>query len=306
MKRGKIFLLDEVDGIAGRDDFGGVGEIIKIIKSSAHPVILTANDPWNPKLRYLRLSCILIPFSKLTVWDLDKKLDEISKKEEIKIDKSIIRLISKKSQGDLRSALTDLETLKGKNEITGEDIEELGYRERESNIFEVVRNIFKTSSILASKLSINSIDKDPDEIFWWIENNITNEYEDPEEIAKAFDALSVADIFKKRISSRQNWSFLAYMIDMMTAGVTSSKKQTYKKFTRYQYPQNIMILGSTKEKRGMSTELMKKLSTNLHCSTAKVRKEFLPYMKIMMKNENLRDELTSSLNLTPDNLSVLK
>jgi len=96
------------------------------------------------------------------------------------------------------------------------------------------------------------------------------------------------------------------MIDMMTGGVTVSKKQTYKKFTRYQYPQNIMILGSTKERRGMSNELMKKLSPMLHCSTNKVRREYLPYMKIMMKNPSLREELITSFNLTPDNLDFLK
>lgn len=306
MKRGKIFLLDEVDGLAGREDYGGVGEIIKIIKSSFYPVILTANDPWNPKLRFLRMSCTLVSFSKLTVWDIDKKLEDVSKKENIILEKNILRQISKKNDGDLRSSLNDLETLSHGKEITSVDIEELGHRERESNIFEVIRNIFKTQSILSSKLSLNSIDMDPDEVFWWIENNITNEYENPEEIAKAFDALSIADIFKRRISSRQNWSFLAYMIDMMTSGVTASKRQTYKKFTRYQYPQNIMILGSTKEKRGMSNELMKKLSSNLHCSTKKVRQEYLPYLKIMVKKKELREDLIDNFNLTPDDMSTFK
>ena len=306
MKRGKIFLLDEVDGLSGRQDFGGVGEIIKIMKSSVHPVVLTANDPWNPKLRYLKMSCISVPFSKLTVWDMDKKLEEVSKKENIKADKKIFRLISKKSDGDLRSALNDLETLsQSKKEITVEDIEELGYRERESNIFEVVRNVFKTQSLLASKLSINSIDKDPAEIFWWIENNITNEYENPEEIAKAFDALSIADIFKGRISSRQNWSFLAYMIDMMTCGVTASKKQTYKKFTRYQYPQNISILGSTKGTRVMKKEILEKLTLTFHCSSKKINSEFLPYFRIIFSDSKTRKEFLSSLNLPEEEVESL-
>jgi replication factor C large subunit len=305
MKRGKIFLLDEVDGIAGRQDFGGIGEIIKIIRNSIHPVVLTANDPWNPKLRYLKLSCTLVPFSKLTVWDIDKKLEEVSKKENIKVDKSILRLISKKNEGDLRSSLNDFETLSAKKEITADDVEELGYRERESNIFEVIRNIFKTSSLLSSKLSINSTDKDPDEIFWWIENNITNEYEDPEEIARAYDALSIADIFKGRISSRQNWSFLAYMIDMMTCGVTTSKKQTYKKFTRYQYPSNIMILGSTKGDRRTKNEALLRLSTIFHCSTKKVRQEFLPYFRIIFSNSKKRKEFMRNFSLPEEDEKIL-
>src|SRR5439155_17875107 len=31
-KKGKIFLIDEIDGLAGRQDWGGIGEIIKILK----------------------------------------------------------------------------------------------------------------------------------------------------------------------------------------------------------------------------------------------------------------------------------
>jgi replication factor C large subunit len=34
-KKGKIFFIDEIDGLAGREDRGGTGEIIKIIKESS-------------------------------------------------------------------------------------------------------------------------------------------------------------------------------------------------------------------------------------------------------------------------------
>ena len=37
--RKKIFLIDEIDGLAGRGDLGGVGAIIKIIKESKFPTI---------------------------------------------------------------------------------------------------------------------------------------------------------------------------------------------------------------------------------------------------------------------------
>jgi len=53
-KKSKIFLIDEVDGLAGRGDLGGVGEIIKIIKESRYPCVLTANNAYNAKLRNLR------------------------------------------------------------------------------------------------------------------------------------------------------------------------------------------------------------------------------------------------------------
>lgn len=290
-KRGKMLMIDEIDGIAGKADYGGVKEIIDIIKSSAHPIILTANNPWDKKLISLRRYCKLVEFKGITVWDIEKRLKEICEKEGIKVKGDVLRQIAKRSKGDLRSSMNDLEIIsEGRKEISANDVEILGYREREINIFEVMRNIFKTQNALAAKLSVNSSDKDPDEIFWWIETNIANEYEDPKEIAKAFDALSKADIFRSRISSRQNWGFKAYMIDLMTAGVATAKKEMYRKFTRYQYPSNIATLGRTKKMRKEEKEKLLELSNQLHCSTRKIRSEYLPFLRIM-KSKNLHNEI---------------
>lgn len=306
-KKSKIFLIDEVDGIAGREDLGGVGAIIKIIKESAYPCILTANNPWDSKFRTLRQYCQLVQFGKIHVFDIEKRLKQICEKEKIKYDKEVLRQLAKRAEGDLRSAMNDLETIsQGKKEITVGDLEILGYRERETNIFEVIRNIFKTQTALAAKLAINTADKDPEEIFWWIENNIAREYEDPEEIAKAYDALSKADIFKHWISSRQNWRFKAYMIDLMTAGVSVAKKETYRKFTRYQYPSNIIVLGRTKGRRSAAGEVLGRLSQQFHCSTKKIRNEYLPFLKIILKNKKMRDSIATSFNLTKDDFSSLK
>jgi len=282
-KKGKIFFIDEIDGLAGKEDRGGVGEIIKIIKESQYPIILTANNPWNVKLRSLRAYCQLIQFGKVFYWDVIKKLQYICENEKIKCDKEILKQIAKRSEGDLRSAINDLETLtRDKKEITLKDLDSLGNREREMNIFDVLKIIFKTKTAISAKLSIQNLDKDPDEIFLWIEQNIINEYEKPEEIAKAYEMLSRADLFKNRIKIRQDWKFEKYMIDLMTAGVALSKKEMYRKFSRYQYPDRISFLGRTKAKRAEDKEKLIELSKKLHCSTKKIREEFLPFFNELL------------------------
>ncbi|MFW9996668.1 MAG: AAA family ATPase, partial [Candidatus Odinarchaeota archaeon] len=40
----KIVLLDEVDGMSGTYDRGGVAALLKVLDSSAFPVIMTCND----------------------------------------------------------------------------------------------------------------------------------------------------------------------------------------------------------------------------------------------------------------------
>lgn len=278
--RKKIFLIDEIDGLAGREDLGGVGAIIKIIKESRFPAVLTCNNPYDQKLRTLREYCHLVQFKKFSVFDIEKRLKQIVENEGIEIEKEILRQFVKRSEGDLRASIIDLESMShGRKKIAQNDLEILSYREREQSIFNALMMIFKTKSALAAKLAINNVDKDPEEIFWWIENNIANEYEAPEEIARAFDKLSKADLFRQRIKSRQNWKFLAYMIDLMTGGVATSKKEMYRKFTRYQYPNNLVVLGGSKLERKEEKEKLLELSQQLHCSTRKVRKEFLPFFK---------------------------
>lgn len=281
-KKSKLFLIDEIDGLAGRIDRGGTTEIIKIIKESRYPIVLTANNPYNMKLRSLRPYCLLIKFGKVYYWDIIKRLDLICQKEGLKCDKEVLRQLAKRSAGDLRSAINDLESLaREKTEIKLDDLESLGMREKETSIFDALKMIFKTKTALAAKLSIQSVDKDFDEIFLWIEQNIINEYEKPEEIAKAYNMLSRADLFRQRIKIRQNWKFQKYMIDLMTAGVALSKKEMYRKFSRYEYPDKIKFLGRTKFKRKEDKEKLVKLSKNLHCSVKKVREEFLPYFKVL-------------------------
>ena len=281
-KKSKLFLIDEIDGIAGREDRGGTAEVIKIIKESQYPIVLTANNPYDTKLRSLRSYCLLIPFTKVYYWDLIKRLVYICEKEGLKCDKEVLRNLAKRSEGDLRSAINDLESLaRVKKEIKLTDLEVLGEREKETSIFDALKMIFKTSTALAAKLSIQSVDKDVDEIFWWIEQNIINEYEKSEEIARAYEMLSRADLFKSRISINQNWKFKKYMIDLMTAGVAVSKKEMYRKFSRYEYPDKIKFLGSTKFERKGEKDRLLELSKQLHCSTKKIRKDFLPYLKVL-------------------------
>ena len=279
-KKSKIFMIDEIDGLAS-EDRGGTGEIIKIIKESHYPIVITANNPWNPKLRSLRAYCQLIQFGKVNYWDLVKRLQFICEKEDVKCDREVLGLLAKRSEGDLRSAINDLESLaRTKKLINSKDLETLGIRERETNIFDVLKIIFKTKTALAAKLSIQNVDKKPDEIFLWVEQNIINEYEKAEEIAKAYEMLSRADIFMQRIKKRQNWKFQKYMIDLMTAGVAVSKKEMYRKFSRYQYPDRMKFLGRTKVKRMEDKENLLELSKQLHCSTKKIKEDFLPFFKV--------------------------
>ena len=54
----RVLLLDEVDGMAGNEDKGGVTELIQLIKKTKVPVIAICNDRNNEKIRSLATYCL--------------------------------------------------------------------------------------------------------------------------------------------------------------------------------------------------------------------------------------------------------
>lgn len=47
----RVLVMDEVDGMAGNEDRGGIAELIQLIKSSHVPIICMCNDRNHPKIR---------------------------------------------------------------------------------------------------------------------------------------------------------------------------------------------------------------------------------------------------------------
>jgi len=56
--------MDEVDGMAGNEDRGGIQELIQLIKNSRIPVICMCNDRHHPKIRSLTNYCFDLQFSR--------------------------------------------------------------------------------------------------------------------------------------------------------------------------------------------------------------------------------------------------
>ncbi|RLG82291.1 MAG: replication factor C large subunit, partial [Thermoprotei archaeon] len=103
--RGKIILLDEVDGISATADRGALDAILHLIEVSKHPIVMTANDPWNPRLRPLRDAAKLIAFNRLTERYVYQVLKRICAAEKLECDDDALKFIAKRSEGDLRSAI---------------------------------------------------------------------------------------------------------------------------------------------------------------------------------------------------------
>ncbi|MEK6933241.1 MAG: replication factor C large subunit, partial [Nanoarchaeota archaeon] len=265
----KLVLIDEIDNINATDR-GGLQELIKLFEDSRYPIILIANDPWDSKFKTLRQKCKLIEFKKLSNEIVFNVINDINKKEKLKIDEKLLNKISKSSNGDLRSAIIDLELAK----ISNKDID---LRERKETIFNILKQIFNKREVNFN--IFNSLDEDLDEILLWLEENIPKEYVD-EELNKAFNSLSKADVFRGRIRRWQHYRFLVYQSLLMSAGVSLAKDKENSRFTNYQRTSRILKIWIMNMKNAKRKEFVKENSSQIHMSPKKLTKE-LPYMNFI-------------------------
>lgn len=294
----RVVLVDEVDGLFGTTDRGGVKAIIDVVKKTKVPIVMTANDPWAQKLRSLRNYVEMVQFKRLSSSDIISILKFICESEGISYDLPVLKEIAEKADGDARSAVNDLQMISTDKKITLADLDVLGYRNKKKDIFETLKAILKADPAEVYNLNF---DKDISEMILWIEENVAREYENPEEIAKAYEFISKADVFLGRIRRWQYFRFMHYASLLSTVGVSASKKRKYHKFTRFQPPTKIIRLSQTKRLRAVEKSIGSKVAEHCHTSTRVAVQEYIPVIKrILKKNKEIEN-----LTLEPEEFEYL-
>ncbi len=263
----RLLLFDELDSAIDR---GAIPELLGVLRSAKQPLVLIANDAWDPKLVAVRALTKMVDFKAVNASSIKSVLRKISQ-EEKSGSIELIDVIASECRGDLRSAINDLQA--GFASV----------RERKSNVFAVVGKIFKTMSYSEAVRAGDESEVDFDLLKRWIEENIAAEYESAEEIAKAFDSLSRADLFAGRKIKRQYYGLYKYERALTLAGVALAKKQRYAKFTRYAFPSVIKTLSASRAARQSLNALAGKTRLKLHCS----RKEALDSLAFLSQCNGL-------------------
>ena len=101
-------IMDEVDGMAGNEDRGGIAELIGLIKESHIPIICMCNDRNHQKMRSLVNYCYDLRFNKPPVQQIKGAMMSICFKEGIKMEPGAIDEIISGTGNDIRQTLNHL------------------------------------------------------------------------------------------------------------------------------------------------------------------------------------------------------
>lgn len=301
--KGNILFLDEVDGIAGNEDRGGVGAIIKIIENARVPVILAANDPDIEKLRPLKKVCTLARFQQVRIPLIIALLQKISQKEAVKAEFEALEQVAQNSHGDVRSAINDLQMLAEKSKtLTLQDTMGLTYRNRDVGMDETLRGYFSAKSLQEASTLLFRSSVDYDELLMAVGDNLPLRYTNSVELAHAYEFISQADMTRGRIGT-ENWHLLKYFYNALSQAAAVNPDSA-KPFKFISPPIRVITLFWTKSKRTTLEGICGKIGQRCHVSRKTAKEEFVPFIKVLITKQKAA-EIISWLELAPEEIDFL-
>uniref|UniRef100_A0A1I8J9G4 Replication factor C subunit 1 n=1 Tax=Macrostomum lignano TaxID=282301 RepID=A0A1I8J9G4_9PLAT len=107
--RRRCIVMDEVDGMAGNEDRGGVAELIQLIKASQVPIICICNDRNHMKMRSLANYCFDLRFQRPRPEQIRAAAMSIASREGLKVDAQALLDVINASNNDVRQTIHNLQ-----------------------------------------------------------------------------------------------------------------------------------------------------------------------------------------------------
>ena len=301
---GRIILFDEMDGISGKGDQGGVGAIIDVIKKTRCPVFLTANDIYHPRLRDLRSYCFEVEFDRLGEDAVASYLDRICKSEGIEADRDALLLIARNADGDMRVAVNDLQALgEGRNKLIVGDVTVYS-RDVQEQTFDALRSFFAAKTWGEARKSIEEATIDQETMMLCIHESLPYQFKDPRDLATAYDLLSRADMFLGKSQRERAWQLMKYFYDFMTSIPLFRTRGWPSSYVRFS--QKLVEMSRSRTQRSLRREVGRLIGGKLHVSSDTAVKEVVPHLKVIFSaNPKAAAEISSWLELSEDMIKYI-
>lgn len=305
----RLVLLDEIDAMddkRGGGDFGGFSELSKIIDKAKQPMIFIANDPYeNKKLRPIFEKCEQIRFDLPNKLSILKFAKEICEKEEIDYDLVSLKQLVENTKNDIRALLIDLSNFTLTKKMTLEDVENLGDRKKDEDVFKVLGKIFYPKDFYETRNVTFDMNIDWKLLFAWLEENVPRKYQNPTNLKNAMESLAKADLYQGRIGAT-NWILLKYVMDYLTIGVAYAKKEKeVGGFSPFVFPSILKKLSGNKKDRLIKNNIVKKIREKAYCSKHIVEKNHFPILSIIATSNKYNKELIKYFDLEHEEIKLL-
>ncbi|XP_059019340.1 replication factor C subunit 1 [Mustela lutreola] len=217
-------IMDEVDGMAGSEDRGGIQELIGLIKHTKIPIICMCNDRNHPKIRSLVHYCFDLRFQRPRVEQIKGAMMSIAFKEGLKIPPPAMNEIILGANQDIRQVLHNLSMWCARSKALTYDQAKADSHRAKKDIrlgpFDVARKVFAAGEETAHMSLMDKSDlffHDYSIAPLFVQENYVHVKPvaaggDMKKhlmlLSRAADSICDGDLVDRQIRSKQNWSLL--------------------------------------------------------------------------------------------------
>ncbi|NIM46307.1 MAG: AAA family ATPase [Nitrososphaeria archaeon] len=291
-----VVFVDEVDGVHGSSDRGGLKTLLNIAKRRDMLMVLSANFPDPQKHRDLLRGFKVIRFWPLTTRQLAMLLKRIAQEEEIPIGDEVIGEIASRSIGDARQAINLLQiTAAGGG---AEDVDLLDTLPITETINRVLTELDerKIRRLISASLST------PQNLYRALAEMAATSNLDEETRCKVLDALSRIDIFMGRIMKTGDWKMLREVTYMIVGAVSTLRDAGASYVDRI--PTYIFFRAIRARRREKVREIALNIGRRLQHSSRKAIFEVFPFLSFSVKTGQVW--MAEALGLNEDDVKILK
>ncbi|MGH9993557.1 MAG: AAA family ATPase [Nitrososphaera sp.] len=285
--RKTLLFLDEVDGISGREDSGGLDALADMMKEPTVPVIMAANEK-SAKIKDLAKMCKTVEFSPIPPRLQMLFLDHVMKKEGMELGHREKFSVVNNSRGDMRSMLNGAQSrvsgyATGSNkDIVGVDIAEAidGYF-NSGSMEEAAAFIAKAkASYHNPRYEVMTPEARRTDKLGALFSSIVSSRLEREDLAGMLDILSRADIHIGRASVNRHWSLLRYVDNLVAAGLYERSRKKAIRYSQHAMPWPVMgpIFARSQSTRKILSVLAQAVRTSRSSAGSLVMPYFIRFM----------------------------
>ena len=277
-----MIFIDEVDGIHGRADFGGVEALLKILKEPTIPIILAANSDDSDKMKNIKKTAKTVYLKPVPPRLLGLYLSKVLKEEAAKLSPGTIIKIIVECRGDIRSLLNMAQAQLGGFDVMSDKSFEALDVEAGVNAF------FKAKTKQEAQSVLYSLRIDPREKINAFYSSVITSGIPNKDMARLLDVISEADVLYGKIMRTQEWRLLRYLDNILLKLYSENLPVQYS-----QYNLSWPLLNKLRWDGKVIKSLGANLAKRFHVSGSTIATFYLPYILFCMKNKTLELELNS-------------
>jgi replication factor C large subunit len=278
-----LVFLDEVDGLAGRADYGALDFIREAVRRSSSPVVMAANDAESEQVRKLGSVSTKIEFRRPPPEEVEVRVRKIADEESVSLSKDDLSRIVTSANGDLRAAVNSLQS-----GVPAQKDEEL-------TASQSVNAFFEAADEKEALKALRSYPGQPRELLRDLLAAVVRSRVHEERKAAALDVLSRADVIIGRIVRGKDWRLRRYLDPLLAYELWRALGDGGPKYTLDAVPWvlQLRIWNDSRKLRDIAALSGRRLGISARGALV----EDVPYMVVLCEDQGFRYGLAKSLGL---------